>query len=299
MKVSIIIPTYKRPDHIKTCLEAIATQESLADTEVIVVDDGGDAETAGYIQSHQSAFPFSLQYFAQEKKGRSAARNLGISKALGEIIIFIGDDIVVTPGWLATHKNFHTAHPEKNTAAVGYMTWYPKLNISRYMMWLENGGPLLKFKGLHDNCQTDAYHFYTGNISLKKEILSSDSFDEKLDIYGWEDVELGARLMRKHGLRLYFLKNALAYHNHLYLEENLENYAHQMGFSAASLQNLIPDIKITPALYKKCLFAIIIPLKRVFKNIKKEWYWYAVLKENFSLGMKSRLKKTSHGDIAH
>lgn len=285
--ISIIIPTYKRSEHIKQCLEAISKQNRhLEDTEVIIIDDGGDAETQKYIQEKKETFPFEIKYLVQAKKGRSAARNLGIKNAKGEVIIFIGDDIVVTPDWLESHAKFHNEKPEKEHIAVGHITWHPKLPIDRYMTWLENGGPLLSFKGLQDGQRTDMWHFYTGNISLKKELIEQESFNEEIDLYGWEDIELGARLEKNHSMQIWYLKKALAYHNHLYEEKGLESYAENLGYSASAFQKNLQGVQLTPTFPKRTAFAIISSLTPVLRQMKTEWYWYAVLKRNFLRGMR-------------
>ena len=235
VKASIIIPAYKRPQELKITLQAIFSQtRKLDDIEIIVVDDSPEGEAGKVIENVEKKC--AIHYVKNPKKGRSQARNEGIKHARGEIILFIGDDIVVSPDWLETHLQFHEKKRGINDVVIGFTTWYSELHISRYMRWLENGGPLLKFKGLKNGKETDIYHFYTGNISLKKKLLEKEKFNENFDLYGWEDIELGHRLKKKHKIHIWYARDAVAYHNHLYEEKDLEKYTKSLGYSASLFQ---------------------------------------------------------------
>jgi glycosyltransferase involved in cell wall biosynthesis len=291
MKASIIIPAYKRPQALKTTLQAVFSQtRKLDDIEIIIIDDSPEGEAEGVVQSIEKKC--AIRYVKNPKKGRSQARNEGVKHAKGEIILFIGDDIVASPDWLETHLQFHQEKSGVNDVVIGFTTWYPELPISRYMCWLENGGPLLKFKGLRDGEETDVYHFYTGNISLKKKFLEKEKFNEDFDLYGWEDVELGYRLKKKHNLKIWYAAKAVAYHNHLYQEEDLKKYAKNLGYSAFLFQKIIKDFRVTPNWTKRAIFVIISFLIPLFKRFKKEWYWYALGKREFLKGMREAYKKS-------
>ena len=86
-KISVIIPTHNRAVELKRALTSVYAQSRLPD-EVVVVDDGSSDETAQLLAGH---FP-ATRYFYQPNKGVSAARNLGIKKALGEWLAFMDSD---------------------------------------------------------------------------------------------------------------------------------------------------------------------------------------------------------------
>jgi GalNAc5-diNAcBac-PP-undecaprenol beta-1,3-glucosyltransferase len=87
--VSVIIPTYKRAEHIPKAIESVRRQTH-RNIEIVVVDDGSPDNTASVIQ----AIPESrIRYVRHDtNKGVSAARNTGINAATGEYIAFIDDD---------------------------------------------------------------------------------------------------------------------------------------------------------------------------------------------------------------
>ena len=77
-KITVIIPTFKRPRLLIKCLEALAAQTiKYHEYAVIVVSDGPDWETEQAIQCWQSKQQMSLRYLQVKKGGPAAARNHG------------------------------------------------------------------------------------------------------------------------------------------------------------------------------------------------------------------------------
>jgi glycosyltransferase involved in cell wall biosynthesis len=109
MKASVIIPTYNRPDQLARLLESLATQSLGVEAyEVIVVDDGS---TTSYAPVVERPWPFRLRFLSQENAGEAVARNLGVSLAEGEFIVFLDDDMVVIPEYLEALYLEHLEHP--------------------------------------------------------------------------------------------------------------------------------------------------------------------------------------------
>src|SRR3989338_8359042 len=133
--LSIIIPTHKRRDILRQCLECIAKQTILRsassspstrrsaprsgsaqhDTsvpfEVIVVSDGPDEKTSEMIQS--LSWPFEIQHFAIPKSQQGVARNRAAEKARGKISLLIGDDIFLASNACEKHLRAHEARSTK------------------------------------------------------------------------------------------------------------------------------------------------------------------------------------------
>ncbi|MFM7613786.1 MAG: glycosyltransferase family 2 protein, partial [Synechococcales cyanobacterium] len=66
------------------------------------VDDGSTDGTVDWLEEYATHFPH-LQLYEQEHLGPAAARNLGIQKSRGEIIIFIDSDLVVLDQFIHSH----------------------------------------------------------------------------------------------------------------------------------------------------------------------------------------------------
>ena len=88
-KVSIIVRTCGRPDVLKTALDSLRRQ-TYKNIEIIVVEDG-PIVSEKMIQEEYNDLP--IVYFATiEKKGRSAAGNIGLKIASGTYLNFLDDD---------------------------------------------------------------------------------------------------------------------------------------------------------------------------------------------------------------
>lgn len=96
--ISIIVPTYNCFSHISHCINSILVQ-TLTDFELIIVDDGstdGTCELARqYAAEHENVFVYQ-----QDHAFAGVARNLGLSKATGEYVLFLDGDDYFEPALL-------------------------------------------------------------------------------------------------------------------------------------------------------------------------------------------------------
>ena len=92
--VSVVVATYNGSRTIKTCLTALQ-KLNYKNYEVIVVDDGSKDTTPDIVR----CFP-DVRSIRQENRGLSAARNVGIAAARGEIVAFTDDDCRPDEDWL-------------------------------------------------------------------------------------------------------------------------------------------------------------------------------------------------------
>jgi GT2 family glycosyltransferase len=93
---SILIPTRARLGYLEVALASIAPQAAAAGVETIVIDDDGPSE-----QARSIADRFGARYEAHERTlGLNAARNTGVERSHGELVVFVDDDVEVRPGWL-------------------------------------------------------------------------------------------------------------------------------------------------------------------------------------------------------
>jgi cellulose synthase/poly-beta-1,6-N-acetylglucosamine synthase-like glycosyltransferase len=96
MRFSIIMPTRNRADLLQRSLLALSRQTH-GDFEVIVIDDGSDPQTRAAYPALWSALDPRFQLVehglaGQRGQGPSASRNLGLSRARGDVIAFCDDD---------------------------------------------------------------------------------------------------------------------------------------------------------------------------------------------------------------
>jgi glycosyltransferase involved in cell wall biosynthesis len=205
---SVVIPTYNRQPILEKCLKALEKQHLspgsvVTGYEVVLVDDGSTDNTLTWLADYAAELPH-VRLFQQSHQGPAAARNLGVENAIGDTIIFIDSDLVVT-------ENFLQAHADALVAG------YQKLESDR----------LFTYGRVINTCNFDrptaepykitdfsAAYFATGNVAISKHWLEKAGlFDTQFQLYGWEDLELGVRL-KKLDLKLIKCPAAIGYHWH-------------------------------------------------------------------------------------
>lgn len=281
MKISVIIPTYNRAQVLKRCLEHLFADFRVIphehQLEVIVVNDGSTDETEEIINDFlkkkvdQQNPNQKLIYLKQENKKQAAARNNGMDKVSGEVVVFIGDDIFIQPGYFRKLIGFHKRHPQKNKALLGYTTWHPELKINRYMEFLENSGIQFAYHYLNRlvkkssqagvekewliNLPRPYRFFYTSNVSLKTDLIKNLRFDESFKSYGYEDIAFGKILAEKENMELYYLSTLKAYHFEHHTEANLDRRMKALAQSS----EFFPEAQ--PRGLKKILYFLISVLR--------------------------------------
>jgi glycosyltransferase involved in cell wall biosynthesis len=105
--IAAVLATYRRPDLLRRCLQALLAQRGLAEQggyEVIVVDDGPSEDTRAVVEemARASAAHVCVHYLqAQGTRGPAGARNVGWRHARAPVIAFTDDDTVPDAHWLA------------------------------------------------------------------------------------------------------------------------------------------------------------------------------------------------------
>ena len=174
MKISIIIPTLGR-ETLKQVIPAIesGTDFEFIKPEVLVVFDGTlDATLVGKVQRKIRKKHVGLFRFLETKKkmGASGARNLGIKKATGSVLVFLGDDTIPTKNWLKKIDKWHQKNAQKECVLLGKVAWVPSLGKDAFHRWLL-GHAQFDFDRLDRGKKPSWQHFYTSNISVKKALL--------------------------------------------------------------------------------------------------------------------------------
>lgn len=106
-RVSVVMPAYNSAAFLDRTLSSVMRQ-TYPDFEVIVADDGSRDNTADVVARYAPR----VRYLHQPNRGVSAARNLALSAATGELIAHLDSDDVWFPDKLARQVAFLDAHPE-------------------------------------------------------------------------------------------------------------------------------------------------------------------------------------------
>lgn len=94
LEASIVICTRRRAADLAGCLASLS-EEVAKGRDIVVVDNGPDAETEAVTRRHPG-----VRYVQEPRPGLSRARNAGVAAARGEVAVFVDDDVRPEPGWI-------------------------------------------------------------------------------------------------------------------------------------------------------------------------------------------------------
>jgi GT2 family glycosyltransferase len=95
---SVVVPTFRRPEPLRRCIEALGRMRPDPRFEVVIADDDPDGSAAAVVESVRIEPELRL---VPAGGGPAAARNAGARVARGEWIAFTDDDCRPAPDWLA------------------------------------------------------------------------------------------------------------------------------------------------------------------------------------------------------
>ncbi len=181
MTLSVLVPTYRRPDDLRRCLLALSRQKRSAD-EVIVVRRNDDDETLLVLEEMRSILP-QLRLVEVHVPGVVAAMNAGLAVARGDIIALTDDDAAPHCDWLKHIEAYFQAEPR--LGAVGGRDW---VHLDGRV---EDGSQPVVGKMLWFGRVIGNHHLGVGpprevdvlkgvNMSVRRQAIASLGFDSRL-----------------------------------------------------------------------------------------------------------------------
>ncbi|HHT9135737.1 MAG TPA: glycosyltransferase [Candidatus Wunengus sp. YC60] len=188
--VSVIVPTYNRPDTLKRTLESIAAQ-TYKRIEAIVVNDAGK-DVSGVIDAFQDRL--SIKYLVHDKnKGLAAVRNTAIKHASGQYIAYLDDDDIFLPHHIETTLKILTTTDYKVVYTDAYRSYQTKTGNTYQVIKKDIPYSVDYSKGI----------FYNTNITPVLCVVHDRTcfdevgvFDESLPVL--EDWDLWIRMAEKY-----------------------------------------------------------------------------------------------------
>jgi glycosyltransferase involved in cell wall biosynthesis len=185
--LSVVIPTYHRPQLLLRCLKAVLRQQRIEPGayEVVVVDDGHDDETRHLVDELRQRSATPLRYLRPAVgRGPAVARNAGWRAAVGEVIAFTDDDTVPSLLWLFEGDRTLREHADWSAACgrVIVPVHEPPTDHARMTQGLATA------------------EFVTANAFVRRSALEVvDGFDERFTRAWREDSDLQFRLIEQVG----------------------------------------------------------------------------------------------------
>ena len=208
--VAVIIPSFRGAARIGATLRALAADAPGA--EVVVVDDGSDDDTLTAARAAGVGLDLRVERHAVNR-GRAAACNTGLRVATSGWAWILDDDMQLEPGAAAAMGAAWEAPGAPERAFLGRIRLPDDLEDSPFTAFLRHEEADRHRKLLRDRERVPWPNCLTGNFCARREaLLALGGFDERITLYGFEDIELGIRLHRA-GLRLTYLPEAASLHH--------------------------------------------------------------------------------------
>lgn len=203
MKVTVIICTKDRPESLRRTLQSLLSGIRLPE-EILLVDDGAlDPQlVAGWLQAPGVA----TKYFHKQTPGLTASRNLGVAHADGDILVFLDDDVILEPGYLAAILDVFSSDPHLEvggvTGALKY-AYQPGVRLFLRLFLMDGSQPgkllpsgfgvLVRQGEIQEIIPVD---WLSGcNMAYRRQVFEYYRFDQRLGAYGWgEDRDFSVRV---------------------------------------------------------------------------------------------------------
>ena len=100
--VSVLIPTFRRPDSFVRAVRSVFAQSGVSSFEVIAVDNSPEGSALATFRKIEAESPVPFRWAHEPKPGVSQARNAALKLAEGELVAWLDDDEEASPEWLAS-----------------------------------------------------------------------------------------------------------------------------------------------------------------------------------------------------
>lgn len=120
MKVTVLVPTWRRPDDLARCLSALLRQQRAPD-QIVVIARAEDDATHACLAEHVTPRVLTVDVALVDEPGQVAALNRGLEAASGDVIAITDDDAAPHVDWVARIAAAFEADPK--LGALGGRDW--------------------------------------------------------------------------------------------------------------------------------------------------------------------------------
>ncbi len=181
--ISFIIPYYNQAKYIEETLRSVIAS-TYQNFEIIIVDDGSEDENkTQLLEIIEVINDKRIRIFHQQNAGPSVARNFAISKANGEILVFLDGDDLIEKDTLELSLKVFNKTPDIDVVYGNNILFGEKNKI-------------IKPNEIHPNTIL-VFNPIAVCVIIKKSVFQNNQFDEYLSKLGLEDWELWMNLISK------------------------------------------------------------------------------------------------------
>ncbi|RYV50752.1 glycosyltransferase family 2 protein [Pengzhenrongella frigida] len=207
---SVVIATYNRPDHVRTCLEHLLRQTQVPEA-ILVVDASPGADTRAVVEEFDG-----VRYLRNDLGAGSTAtsRAIGVAEVTSDVVAFLDDDAYAAPTWLAELTRRY-ADPRVGAVGGRALNGQPgeEVDGADTIGLLRADGTLTGFFAADPGADVDVDHMLGANMSVRRgAVLEVGGIhDHYPGTCLREETDIALRL-RLAGYRIVFTPDAVVVH---------------------------------------------------------------------------------------
>lgn len=101
IEVSVLIPTFRRPDSFVRAARSVFAQRGLGNIELVAIDNSPEGSALDAFRALDAEAPFPFRWAQAPKPGVAQARNVALAFARGRHVAWLDDDEEASPHWLS------------------------------------------------------------------------------------------------------------------------------------------------------------------------------------------------------
>jgi glycosyltransferase involved in cell wall biosynthesis len=193
--ISVIVPFYNAEQTLVETCESLIHQKRKKDfkLDVILIDNNSSDDSVNMAQSFVTLYPDLFSYHLCEKQGVSNARNLGITLASTEYIMFLDADDLYSENTIQDVYSFFKEH-EDETDIVFIPRFFMKVNHNERTLEAHPRNKLFSKTGVYEESR---YHFNLYYMTLNIAIKNDGSVEFDPDIPYGEDTVFISKILGK------------------------------------------------------------------------------------------------------
>ncbi|HXZ89520.1 MAG TPA: glycosyltransferase [Candidatus Dormibacteraeota bacterium] len=219
--VSVVVPVLNGAETIPRLLNGLMKQSRAPDDVEIIVVDGGSTDGTQKIVRN-----YNVKLFEERKPGPAAARNLGLKKARGDLVVFVDADMVPTKYWLSELVAVFANHDV--IAATGRIKGFPpKTSAERFLAAIHS-------TPREEQLVRNLIPFVPSmNLAVRREHALRIGW--RPEMVTGEDIDFCYRIQREFSTQIKYVPNAVTYHRRSRTDEDLRMIAWTQGEGLAHL----------------------------------------------------------------
>jgi len=200
-RFSIIIPVYNDKKKLEKLLVSLE-QQFCKDFEVLLVDDNSKDGSYELAQDYKAKYPLTVLR-TKKNSGPAVARNMGIVKALGRVLLFTDSDCLLPENWVENYSQIMDKNFDIVTGKVKMLN-SNLLGDSMSALGFPAGGSLGFDKMWKVEKDGSTIQIVTCNCAIRKKVFDLVGlFDETFPLPFGEDTEMSQRLLKK-GYKIFY-----------------------------------------------------------------------------------------------